>query len=307
MSAQAADGAPPPGRDAGPDPDRRVADLARSVHELTRLLRDTSDRLQAVESELHRLRERGRGEPDGDGAGPRFAAVYADFADRFRGSPAEVSAKLAGYLPDVERLAGGGGVLDLGCGRGEWLELLRAAGVPARGVDASATFVASGRARGLAMEVGDALAHLRSLPPDSVDVVTAFHLAEHLPTEALLALMEAAREALRPGGCLLLETPNPTNLVMAACDFHNDPTHRVPLPPALTEFLMSAQGFVDVEVRPRNPATPPPALTGGADGCAGLRDLVTQRLFGPQDYAVLGYKAVLGYEVRGGEPAAGAR
>ncbi len=284
----ARDGSPPAAQEA--DLQRQVTSLSRTVDELGRLVRDTEDRLRSAEAELRTLRAGGGDGHDVDGWGPRFAAIYADFTERFRGSTAEVSAKLEGYLPDVHRLAGSGGVVDLGCGRGEWLALLRSAGVAARGVDANADFVAAGRARGLDMELGDALGYLEALPPDSIDMVTAFHVIEHLATEDLLSLLEAARGALRPGGCLLLETPNPTNLVMAACDFYNDPTHRSPLPPALTEYLVSTQGFGDVEVRPLHPKAAPPAPTGDQDACAQLQGLVVQALFGPQDYAVLGYK-----------------
>jgi O-antigen chain-terminating methyltransferase len=284
----APDGSPPQAR--GVDLERQVTSLSHAVDELGRVARDTQDRLQSVEAELRSLQARGGGGHDVDGWGPRFAAIYADFTEHFRGSTAEVSAKLEGYLPDVHLLAGPGGVVDLGCGRGEWLALLRAAGVAARGVDANPAFVAAGRARGLDMELGDALGYLEALPPDSIDMVTAFHVIEHLATEDLLALLEAARGALRPGGCLLLETPNPTNLVMAACDFYNDPTHRSPLPPALTEYLVSTQGFRDVEVRPLHPKTSPLMPTGGANACARVHELVVQAHFGPQDYAVLGYK-----------------
>jgi SAM-dependent methyltransferase len=289
MSPSAArDGSPPQAREV--DLERQVTSLSHAVDELGRLARDTQDRLQSVEAELRSLRARGGSSHDVDGWGPRFAAIYADFTEHFRGSTAEVSAKLEGYLPDVHRLAGPGGVVDLGCGRGEWLALLRASGVAARGVDANPAFVAAGRARGLDMELGDALGYLEALPPDSIDMVTAFHVVEHLATEHLLALLEAARGALRPGGCLLLETPNPTNLVMAACDFYNDPTHRSPLPPALTEYLVSTQGFRDVEVRPLHPKTSPLVHPGGAGACAQLHELVARAHFGPQDYAVLGYK-----------------
>ena len=289
MSPSAApDGSPPQAR--GVDLERQVTSLSHAVDELGRLARDTQDRLQSVEAELRSLQARGGGGHDVDGWGPRFAAIYADFTEHFRGSTAEVSAKLEGYLPDVHRLAGPGGVVDLGCGRGEWLALLRAAGVAARGVDSNPAFVAAGRARGLDMELGDALGYLEALPPDSIDMVTAFHVIEHLATEDLLALLEAARGALRPGGCLLLETPNPTNLVMAACDFYNDPTHRSPLPPALTEYLVSTQGFGDVEVRPLHPKTSPLRPTRDDGAGTQLHELVAQALFGPQDYAVLGYK-----------------
>lgn len=289
MSPSAApDGSPPRAREV--DLERHVTTLSHAVDELGRLVRDTQDRLQSVEAELRSLQADGGSGRDGDGWGPRFAAIYADFTEHFRGSTAEVGAKLEGYLPDVHRLAGPGGVVDLGCGRGEWLALLRAAGVAARGVDANAAFVAAGRARGLDMELGDALGYLEAQPPDSIDMITAFHVIEHLATEDLLALLEAARGALRPGGCLLLETPNPTNLVMAACDFYNDPTHRSPLPPALTQYLVSTQGFGNVEVRSLHPKASPLAPTGDQDACAQLQEIVVQALFGPQDYAVLGYK-----------------
>jgi O-antigen chain-terminating methyltransferase len=284
----APDGSPSRAREA--DLERQVSGLVHAVDELGRLARDAQDRLQAVEAELRSLQASGGSDHDVDGWGPRFAEIYADFTDHFRGSTAEVSAKLEGYLPDVHQLVGPGGVVDLGCGRGEWLALLRAAGVPARGVDTNAAFVAEGRARGLDMELGDALGYLRALPPDSIGMVTAFHVIEHLTTEDLLGLLEAARGVLRPGGCLLLETPNPTNLVMAACDFYNDPTHRSPLPPALTEYLVSTQGFRNVQVRPLHPKTSPLVPTGDGGACAQVQELVVQALFGPQDYAVLGYK-----------------
>ncbi len=256
------------------------SDLAAQVGDLRR-------RLQAVEAELEQL----KATPTGDG-GPRFAAIYDEFTDRFRGSTADVTAKLQGYLPDVRRLvragdtAGTGGVVDVGCGRGEWLTLLREAGVRARGVDSNQAFVTAAGECGLAVELGDAVGFLRGLGAGSVDMVTCFHVVEHLDTEELLALLEAAYGTLRSGGCLLLETPNPQNIVMASCDFYNDPTHRQPLPPALTEYLVCSQGFVDIEVRALHPKSLP-ALTSGA---VALPEVLQQLLFGPQDYAVLGYK-----------------
>jgi SAM-dependent methyltransferase len=136
---------------------------------------------------------------------------------------------------------------------------------------------------------GDGIEHLRNLSANSLDLVTAFHLIEHLDIETVLALIAAAHDALRDGGCLLLETPNPTNLQMAACDFYNDPTHRRPLPPALTAFLVSASGFSQVEVRYLHPAESP--LTPTAAQGTLVKEVVERALYGPQDYAVLGYKA----------------
>lgn len=258
-------------------------DLGEQVRELAARLAETSQRVAELEQEVGRLRV------GVDGSGPRFASLYADFTDRFRGSTEQVTGKLTGYLPDVHRLVrdqDGGGVVDVGSGRGEWLALLRDAGVPARGVDLNPDFVTAGRARGLDLVQADAVAHLRNLPPGSVDLVTAFHLIEHLDVETLLALLAAALGALRPGGGVLLETPNPLNLQMAACDFYNDPTHRRPLPPAAAEYFVGAAGFEQVEVRHLHPGQSPirPADEAG--------QLLAATLFGPQDYAVLAVRPV---------------
>jgi O-antigen chain-terminating methyltransferase len=265
-------------------PRERIAALEATVGILAEQLTSAAQRVASLETELRELRA------TVDGSGPRFARLYADFTDRFRGPTAEVTEKLTGYLPDVRRLVGsaGGGVVDVGSGRAEWLALLRDADVPASGVDANPAFVEAARTRRLNVVHGDAVAHLQGLPRESVDLVTAFHIIEHLDVETLLALLEAARHALRPGGCVLLETPNPTNLRMAACDFYNDPTHRSPLPPALTEYLVSASGFGDVEVRPLHPSRSP--LDIAADTAGQVELLVELTLYGPQDYAVLGYK-----------------
>jgi SAM-dependent methyltransferase len=260
-----------------------LAALEAQVRRLADELTAASERVAALETEVRGLRVQV------DGSGPRFAALYADFTDRFRGPTPEVTEKLAGYLPDVRGLVTEAGVVDLGSGRAEWLALLRDAGVPACGVDANPAFVQAARARGLDLVHGDAVTHLQGLPPGSVDLVTAFHLIEHLDVETILALLSAARQALRPGGCVLLETPNPTNLVMGACDFYNDPTHRSPMPPALTEYLVAASGFGDVEVRSLHPSQSP--LQGEVGSASGrVEQMVESAFFGPQDYAVLGYK-----------------
>jgi SAM-dependent methyltransferase len=254
-------------------------------------VRALADRVRELEAEVTALRAQASQVPAGedDGSGPRFAAVYAQFADRFRGSRAEVTAKLRPYLADVGRVLRpqepGPRVLDVGCGRAEWLTLLRDEGIAARGVDANADFVAAGREGGLDVVQADAVAYLSGLEAGSLDLVTAFHLVEHLGTETLLALFEAARHALRPGGCLLLETPDPTNLTMGACNFYLDPTHRSPMPPALTSFLVGASGFVDVEVRKLHPDDSPLDPAGAPP--TPVEALVARALRGPRDYAVL--------------------
>ena len=273
----------------------RLGALDQAVAEATLAARDALGRIAELEAELAGVRELlasgGHDDRDPSGAGGRFAALYPAFQDHFRGSQEEITRRLRVYLPDVRWLVGSGGVVDVGPGRGEWLALLREHGVPAYGVERDQRFVDACLARGLQVLRGDGAEHLQALTPGSVDAVTAFHVVEHLDIEQLLALIDGARQALRPGGCLLLETPNPTNLVMGACDFYCDPTHRSPLPPALTEYLLAAHGFGDIEVRPLHPRRPPPVRPAPPAAIpTPLLDAVEQRLFGPQDYGVLGYK-----------------
>ena len=226
----------------------------------------------------------------------RFTAMYPAFEDRFRGSEAEITRRQSVYLPVVEQVVSSGGVVDVGPGRGEWLTLLRDRGIPAYGVEAHPRFVDACRAKGLTVINGDAISHLWELPSATLDMVTSFHVVEHLDTEELLGLLAAAHHALRPGGCLLLETPNPTNLVMGACDFYADPTHRAPLPPHLLEYLVAVQGFGAIEVRHLHPRTEQLRQMMDLPVDAALKpfiEAVAERLYGPQDYAILGYRLEL--------------
>jgi len=268
---------------------QRIEVLEEQLRGLVRDLTAANQHAESLERQLADLRQKV------EGSGPRFAALYADFADQFRGSAEQITAKLEGYLPDVRTLVAHSPddsvrVLDIGCGRGEWLTLLQRIGVRAAGVDSHTAFVKAGCAQGLDIVEGDGIDHLCSLPANSLDLVTAFHLIEHLDIERVLTLIAGAHDALRPGGCLLLETPNPTNLQMAACDFYNDPTHRTPLPPALTAFLVSASGFYEIEVRHLHPAKSPLAAPGRERAL--VEGVVERALYGPQDYAVLGFKGV---------------
>jgi O-antigen chain-terminating methyltransferase len=234
-----------------------------------------------------------------DGHSPRFAAIYPRFEDRFRGSEADVRERLTVYLPRVRKavrtdagVSRGPRVLDVGPGRGEWLALLAEAGVPAVGVDDNLPMVEHLRGRGLDVVHADGTGHLETVEPGSLDAVTAFHVVEHLDLEALLALLAAARRTLRPGGLFVAETPNPTNLVMGACNFHLDPTHRAPIPPAQLEFLLRASGFAEVEtwaLHPKEDLDLSGLRLDGVDpgAAATLAAALQKGLFGPQDYAVL--------------------
>lgn len=241
---------------------------------------------------------------EGGGGGPVARAVdeqaYVQFERRYRGTPEEIGERLRFYLP---RLAGRRQVLDLGCGRGEALALLRTAGHDASGVDSSAEMVRLCREQGLEAEEGDLLEVLARRSPASVDAIVSFHVIEHLDAAEVERLVRLSWRALRPGGVLVLETPSPLSLLVGASRFWLDATHRRPVHPASLRHAFETAGFVDVERLDLNPFADEerlPEVTSGArstpdlerlaDGVNRLRDRLDDLIFGFQDYAMVGVK-----------------
>ncbi|WP_292298070.1 class I SAM-dependent methyltransferase [Mesorhizobium sp.] len=181
---------------------------------------------------------RDSGDPDG---------FYRAFEERFRGPQSLVRERLEQYRPFVEPFLGrdsrAARLTDLGCGRGEWMCMLRDFGFEVEGVDLDEGMLSACREAGLSVCNVDALEHLRSLPAQSRTIISGFHIAEHLPFSVLRALVEEALRVLAPGGLLILETPNPENFSVSTLTFHLDPTHRKPLPPGLLQFLAEYSGF----------------------------------------------------------------
>jgi O-antigen chain-terminating methyltransferase len=222
--------------------------------------------------------------------------AYEAFENAFRGPQAMITERMRPYLADVADLKGGSlPVVDLGSGRGEWLRLLREAETPAVGFDTNERFAEEARAEGLNVEVGDAIELLSAQPPRSLGAVTAFHLIEHFPVKDITRLIEAAFVALAPGGALILETPNVSNLSVGASSFYIDPTHVRPVHPDWLAFLVAHHGFVGVETRFLHPTaeyeeylagSPSDATTPVDSLLGGLRFA----LYGPQDYAVVARK-----------------
>ena len=176
---------------------------------------------------------------------------YRAFEDRHRGSRELIKTRLGVYLPFVVSLAGvhpNLSVLDLGCGRGEWLELLQENNISAQGVDLDDNMLSACRERGFNVCNTDALAHLKTQSDQSLLAVTGFHLAEHLPFALLQELLAQAQRVLMPSGLLILETPNPENLVVGTASFYLDPTHEHPLPWQLLTFMAEHQGFARIKL-----------------------------------------------------------
>jgi len=171
---------------------------------------------------------------------------YRDFELLFRGDRSEIRERLRVYLPLVQpllELYPDAVAMDLGCGRGEWLETLRDQGFKVSGVDLDEGMLEDCQALQLEVRNEDALSALRSLENESTSLVSAFHLVEHIAFDDLRSLVEEAHRVLKPGGLLIMETPNPENLTMAASRFYLDPTHTRPIPPGLLSFIPRYYGF----------------------------------------------------------------
>ncbi|MGD0742188.1 MAG: methyltransferase domain-containing protein [Acidimicrobiales bacterium] len=221
-----------------------------------------------------------------------FDNLYAAFAEAFRGPREAVKERMRPYVADILAVDSALPVVDLGCGRGELIELLTEAGVACYGVETNLYYVKSGTAAGLDVRHAEATAHLAELKEHSLRAVTAIQLVAHLPLERLIELLDLAVRAIEPGGALVLETPNPGNLVVGSSSFYLDPTRRQPIPPELLAFLVEARGFTSVEVRrlARDDAPRLEPVAAGepwSDDVRRILDLVGPRLFDAPDYAVI--------------------
>mgnify|MGYP001203843125 CR=1 FL=1 len=236
-----------------------------------------------------RLRDTSRKREKQPTSAPQTAApFYTALTDRFRGSTAEIRRRCQYYLPYVQSapsITEATPLIDLGCGRGEWLSLLHERGIKAIGVDTNPTFVDRCRAAGLQVAEGDALKYLSTLPAAGVGAITAFHLFEHLSLDELLALMSEIIRVLRPGGFLLIETPNPENVLVSSNYFYLDPTHRHPIPPQLMHLIFEWHGLDRIETHYLHPWESAKFHSGG-EAEARLNEL----LYGPMDYALIGWK-----------------
>ncbi|WP_417447318.1 MULTISPECIES: class I SAM-dependent methyltransferase [Gammaproteobacteria] len=217
-------------------------------------------------------------------------SFYLAFENRFRGDAETIRSRLAYYLPiisDIAPLVERLPLVDIGCGRGEWLKMLPDA-TQRIGIDLNSMNVQACHEQGLEAVLADGLVWLSQQPDETIAAVTAFHVIEHLSFEQLNTLLDECMRVLAPGGMVIFETPNPENLVSAATHFHTDPTHLHPLPPAFSEFMLVYKGFTAVQVHRLNPIPSEYALVEDSEIARRCNAL----FYGAQDYAVTAQKSV---------------
>jgi len=233
-------------------------------------------------------------------------ALYRGFEDRFRGSIDEVREKQRGFVP---LFAGAGDVLDIGCGRGEFLALLKEHRIGARGIDTNGAMAAAARERGLDVIEADALAYLKALPDASLGGVVASQVVEHMEPSYLIELLQVAFAKLRPAAPIVLETINPACWLAFFSSYLRDFTHVWPVHPETLQYLLQASGFARVEIRyseqapdavrmrgvdpasltDLDPATAR-ALTTLATAYNANASILNSLLFAYMDYAAVGYR-----------------
>lgn len=227
--------------------------------------------------------------PSTDGFDLFKDSFYHRLENQFRGAPEEIARRLKVYLPDVEAAwlrTGKLPAMDIGCGRGEWLGLLKTHGIEGFGIDTNAVQIEEAKEAGLDVRLGDALQGLADQDDNSLSVITAHHLIEHLPFDAVAWITREAGRVLAPGGLLLFETPNTRNVLVGATTFHTDPTHLKPMPEQVMGVLFETAGFDPVDIRGLNPHERFNEFLGKPD----FNDELAFLMFGPQDLAILGTK-----------------
>lgn len=247
----------------------------------------------------------GSREPGSAGAAvvpDQHAYQYVGFEDLFRGSEATIRARLADYVP---YFTGQSNVLDVGCGRGEFLDLLRDAGVSGKGLDLNPEMIEVCKTRGLEAIHADARSYLAGIPDESLGGMIAVQVIEHLEPSYLSQMLGLAFDKVRPGGRIVLETINPTCWVAFFESFIRDLTHVKPIHPDTLQYLLQANGFVNVEIVYRAPIaaegrlqkvtpraehfgdTAPDAMTELVSSFNRNVDRLNDRMFSYQDFAAI--------------------
>ena len=217
-------------------------------------------------------------------------SLYVFLEDNLRGSREEIKNRLKVYLPILKKANVGSKnspILDIGCGRGEWLELLKEQNFNATGIDINKIMVKICKDLKLNVIEEEDVAYLKNIKDCSIGAVTGFHLIEHYEFDYLIELFKESFRVLSPGGLVIFETPNPNNIMVGSCNFYADPTHNKPLPSLLVKLLLEAYGFGNISIMNLHPNKMLSEIVG--NNSINLK-IFNDRFFGPQDYGIIGYK-----------------
>jgi O-antigen chain-terminating methyltransferase len=223
---------------------------------------------------------------------------YTAFEEHFRGDSQTIRQKLSVYLPLVRQLKldASRPALDIACGRGEWIQLLTENRIPVAGMDINADSAEICRQKGFDVEESDLFEYLERRPLERYGLVTGFHIIEHLSLEQQQELFRVVHDRLAPGGMMILETPNPENTTVGACNFYIDPTHTRPVPPPLLEYFASEAGFASSRILRVNRSSIGVSLPALPDDIPGaghynqLAGLLLSRVFQAPDYALVAFR-----------------
>lgn len=217
---------------------------------------------------------------------------YEDFEDHFRGSRELIKERQREYIPYFSNRKH---VVDLGCGRGEFLELMKEHGIVATGVDLYKPFVDECLKHGLEVYHGDAIKYLEQC--ESVDGIFVGQLVEHMKTAQILLLCQRAYEKLEKGGCLIIETPNPMSLAIFTHAFYIDPSHNKPVHPLTLQYFMQKSGFSNTQIlfteNSKLDEQIPDLRGTSIDNLHEFNESmnkITDLLYGSQDYAIIAIK-----------------
>ena len=178
---------------------------------------------------------------------------YLAFENNFRGSRDDIIKRYESYLQYINS-SSINSALDIGCGRGEWVEILQSKNIDAIGIDLNFAMINEGLNKGVKnLYKIDAFEFFKSSKDNSFDLVTAFHVIEHIPYQQLFKMFQELKRVAKPNATILLETPNPQNLLVAAYEFYKDPTHLNPLPSDVIKFMLEYIGFKDIEIKLLHP------------------------------------------------------
>jgi O-antigen chain-terminating methyltransferase len=215
-------------------------------------------------------------------------ALYIALEDAFRGDPIVIRARQHQYVPYVQNVVSQTApLLDIGCGRGEWLNILKDSNIPATGIDTNAASVQECLAQGLNVSHADAISYLSDAKEKSLGAITLFQVLEHLPFPTMVHLLRLALRALVPGGVLIAEVPNSETLSVGASTFWIDPTHERPLFPGLLEFLATEVGYTSVEGVYSSPLAPEPDFSELAPHVREPLLAMHRQLNGNGDFAII--------------------